>query len=86
LGHSRDNRSDCVQALIALIVAPEGWPLADEVLPGNTPDQQTLRGMLERIAERYGQAERVWILDRGIPPEEVLVCCNSRSFTMSDFF
>jgi transposase len=71
-GHSRDKRSDCVQVLIALIVTPEGLPLAYEVLPGNTQDKQTLRGMLERIAEQYGRAERVWIMDRGIPTEEVL--------------
>ena len=71
-GYSRDKRSDCVQVLIALIVMPEGLPLAYEVLPGNTQDKQTLRGMLERVAERYGQAERVWIMDRGIPTEEVL--------------
>jgi hypothetical protein len=71
-GYSRDKRSDCVQVLIALIVTPEGLPLAYEVLPGNTQDKQTLRGMLERMAERYGQAERVWIMDRGIPTEEVL--------------
>jgi transposase len=71
-GHSRDKRSDCVQVLIALIVTPEGLPLAYEVLPGNTQDKQTLRGMLQRISERYGRAERVWIMDRGIPTEEVL--------------
>ena len=71
-GYSRDKRNDCVQVLIALIVTPEGLPLAYEVLPGNTQDKQTLRGMLERIAERYGRAERVWIMDRGIPTEEVL--------------
>jgi transposase len=71
-GYSRDKRSDCVQVLIALIVTPEGLPLAYEVLPGNTQDKQTLRGMLERVVERYGQAERVWIMDRGIPTEEVL--------------
>jgi hypothetical protein len=71
-GYSRDKRSDCVQVPIALIVTPEGLPLAYEVLPGNTQDKQTLRGMLERVAERYGQAERVWIMDRGIPTEEVL--------------
>jgi hypothetical protein len=71
-GYSRDKRSDCLQVVIALVVAPEGFPLAYEVLPGNTQDKQTLRDMLKRIAERYGKAERVWIMDRGIPTEEVL--------------
>ena len=71
-GYSRDKRSDCVQVVIALVVTPEGFPLAYEVLPGNTQDKQTLRGMLRKIAERYGEAERVWVMDRGIPTEEVL--------------
>jgi transposase len=71
-GYSRDKRSDCVQVVIALVVTPEGFPMAYEVLPGNTQDKQTLREMLKQIADRYGNAERVWIMDRGIPTEEVL--------------
>jgi transposase len=71
-GYSRDKRSDCVQVVIALVVTPEGFPLAYEVLSGNTQDRQTLRGMLEHIRTRYGEAERVWIMDRGIPTEELL--------------
>jgi transposase len=71
-GYSRDKRSDCVQVVIALVVTPEGFPLSYEVLPGNTQDKQTLRDMLKKIADRYGKAERVWIMDRGIPTEEVL--------------
>lgn len=71
-GYSRDRRSDCVQLVIALVVTPEGFPLAYEVLPGNTQDKQTLRDMWRRIGDRYGNAERVWIMDRGIPTEEVL--------------
>jgi hypothetical protein len=49
-GYSRDHRPDCVQIVIALVVTPEGLPLAYEVLPGNTADKTTLRGFLERIA------------------------------------
>ena len=71
-GYSRDKRSDCVQVVIALIVTPEGFPLAYEVLPGNTADSTTLRGFLERIEQQYGKAERVWVMDRGIPTEETL--------------
>jgi hypothetical protein len=71
-GYSRDKRGDCVQVVIALIVTPEGFPLAYEVLAGNTADKTTLREFLQKIAEQYGQAERIWIMDRGIPTEEVL--------------
>jgi hypothetical protein len=71
-GYSRDKRPDCVQVVIALIVTPEGLPLAYEVLPGNTADRTTLRAFLQQIQSRYGQAERIWIMDRGIPTEEVL--------------
>ena len=71
-GYSRDRRGDCVQVVIALVVTPEGLPLAYEMLPGNTADKTTLRSMLATIRRRFGAAERIWIMDRGIPTEEVL--------------
>jgi transposase len=71
-GYSRDKRFDCVQVVIGLVVTPEGFPLAYEVLAGNTSDRTTLRQFLEKIEQRYGKARRVWIMDRGIPTEEVL--------------
>jgi hypothetical protein len=71
-GYSRDHRPDCVQILIALVVTPEGLPLAYEVLPGNTADKTTLRGFLDRIEGQYGKARRIWLMDRGVPTEEVL--------------
>jgi transposase len=71
-GYSRDKRGDCVQVVIALIVTPEGFPLAYEVLPGNTADCTTLRDALRKIETQYGKAQRIWVMDRGIPTEEVL--------------
>ena len=71
-GYSRDQRFDCLQVVIALVITPEGFPLAYEVLDGNTSDRTTLRGFLEKIEARYGRARRVWVMDRGIPTEEVL--------------
>jgi len=71
-GHSRDKRRDCVQLVIALIITPEGFPLAYEVLAGNVTDNRTLRLFLRQIERRYGKAERIWLLDRGIPTEATL--------------
>lgn len=71
-GYSRDKRSDCVQVVIALIVTPEGFPLAYEVLAGNTHDSTTLKQFLDKIEKQYGKAERIWLMDRGIPTEAVL--------------
>jgi transposase len=71
-GYSRDKRFDCKQVVIALVVTPEGFPLAYEVMDGNTSDRTTLRGFLERIETSYGKARRVWVMDRGIPTEAVL--------------
>ncbi len=71
-GYSRDRRFDCVQVVIALIVTPEGLPIAYEVLAGNTADNTTLRGFLQRIEAQDGKARRTWLMDRGIPTEEVL--------------
>ena len=71
-GYSRDHRPDCGQVVIALVVTPEGLPLAYEVLAGNTRDCTTLKDFLARIERQYGKARRVWCMDRGVPTEEVL--------------
>jgi len=71
-GYSRDKRPDCVQVVIALIVTPEGFPLAYEVLAGNTSDKTTLADFLRKIEEQYGKAQRIWVMDRGIPTEKIL--------------
>jgi hypothetical protein len=71
-GYSRDKRFDCVQVVIALVVTPEGLPLAYEVMDGNTSDKTTLRQFLDKIEKQYGKARRVWIMDRGIPTEDIL--------------
>jgi hypothetical protein len=71
-GYSRDKRGDCRQVVIALIVTPEGFPLSYEVLAGDTADSTTLSEFLERIEQRYGRANRIWVMDRGIPTEDSL--------------
>jgi len=71
-GYSRDKRPDCVQVVIALVVTTEGFPMAYEVMSGNTQDKQTLRGFLRKIETLYGKARRIRVMDRGIPTEETL--------------
>jgi transposase len=71
-GYSRDGRPDCKQVVVALGITPEGFPLAYEVMDGNTSDKTTLRGFLSKIEKLYGKARRVWLMDRGIPTEAVL--------------
>ena len=71
-GYSRDKRGDCRQVVIALIVTPEGFPLSYEVMSGDTADSTTLSGFLDRIERRYGRANRIWVMDRGIPTEDSL--------------
>ncbi len=71
-GYSRDKRSDCVQVVIALVVPPQGFPLAYEVMAGNTQDSTTLREFLDKIEKQNGKAQRIWLMDRGIPTENVL--------------
>src|SRR3954452_3934062 len=71
-GYSRDGRPDCLQVVIALVVTPDGFPLAYEVMNGNTSDRTTLRTFLNTIESTYGKARRVWVMDRGIPSEAIL--------------
>jgi hypothetical protein len=71
-GYSRDKRKDCVQVLVALVITPEGFPMAYEVLSGNVTDNRTLRLFLRKIERQYGKARRIWLMDRGIPTELAL--------------
>jgi len=71
-GHSRDHRPDCRQLVLAVVLTPEGFPLAYEIMPGNTSDKSTLHAFLHKIQAQYGKANRIWIMDRGIPTEETL--------------
>jgi len=80
-GYSRDSRPDCVQVVIALIVTPDGFPLAYEVMDGNTSEQKTLQPLLDRIEKAYGQARRVWVMDRGIPTEARLKKMRERNIS-----
>jgi transposase len=80
-GYSRDHRPDCVQLVIALVVPVEGFPLAYEVLAGNTADSKTLENFLNKIEKHYGRAQRIWIMDRGIPTEEHLEKMRARQIS-----
>jgi transposase len=71
-GYSRDGRPDCLQLVIALVITPDGFPLAYEVMNGNTSDRSTLRDFLKKVEDTYGRARRVWVMDRGIPSEAIL--------------
>ena len=71
-GYSRDKRPDCLQLVIALVVTPDGFPLAYEVMNGNTSDRTTLPDFLKKIENTYGKAKRVWVMDRGVPSEAIL--------------
>ena len=82
-GYSRDGRPDCLQVVIALVITPDGFPLAYEVMDGNTSDRTTLRGFLDKIENMYGQAKRMWVMDRGIPSEAILAEMRNPARPMS---
>lgn len=71
-GYSRDHRPDCKQVVLALIVTPEGFPVGYEIMNGNMLDKQTLPQMIQKVEALYGKAQRVWLMDRGIPTEAQL--------------
>ena len=83
-GYSRDKRSDCVQVVIALVITTEGFPLAYDVLAGNTSDKTTLSDFLKKIEQQYGQARRIWIMDRGVPTEATLTEMKTSTPVVSD--
>lgn len=69
-GYSRDHRPDCKQVNIGLVVTPEGLPIGYEIFAGNTADVTTVEEMVEMMEEKYGQAQRIWVMDRGMISEE----------------
>ena len=69
-GYSRDHRPDCVQVNVALVVTREGIPLGYEVFAGNRTDVTTVEEIVEKMETRYGRANRVWVMDRGMVSEE----------------
>ncbi|MBL9153519.1 MAG: IS1634 family transposase [Verrucomicrobiales bacterium] len=71
-GYSRDQRSDCKQVNIGLVVTPEGLPIGYEVFAGNTADVSTVEDMIEMMEKKYGQAKRIWVMDRGMVSEDNL--------------
>jgi transposase len=71
-GYSRDNRPDCLQVCIALVVSREGMPLGYEVFDGNRPDVTTVEDIVTLMEDRYGTADRVWVMDRGMASEDNL--------------
>jgi len=71
-GYSRDSRPDCPQVCIGLVATKEGLPLAFEIFDGNRPDVTTTQEMVEIMEAKYGKANRVWVLDRGMVSEDNL--------------
>jgi transposase len=69
-GYSRDHRPDCKQVNIGLVVTPEGLPIGYEIFAGNTADVTTVEEMVEVMEEKYGQPQRIWVMDRGMTSEE----------------
>lgn len=69
-GYSRDHRPDCVQVNIALVVSREGMPLGYEIFAGNTTDVTTVQQIVEKMEDRFGKVNRVWVMDRGMVSAE----------------
>jgi transposase len=69
-GYSRDHRPDCKQVNIGLVVTPEGLPVGYEIFAGNTADVTTVEDMVELMEKKYGQAKRIWVMDRGMLSED----------------
>jgi transposase len=69
-GYSRDQRSDCKQVCIGLVVSRCGMPLGYEVFAGNTADVTTVEHIVETMERRYGKSNRIWVMDRGMVSED----------------
>ena len=82
-GYSRDRRGDCLQVVIALVLTPDGLPLAYEVMPGNTSDKGTQMQFVDRLVKKYGHGgklDSLWLMDRGVPTEKTLSDMRAKGF------
>jgi len=77
-GYSRDHRADCKQVNIGLVVTPEGLPIGYEIFAGNTADVTTVEDMVEKMEAKYGQAKRIWVMDRGLISEDNIEFLRAR--------
>jgi transposase len=77
-GYSRDHRPDCKQVNIGLVVTPEGLPIGYEIFAGNRADVTTVEDMVELMEKKYGQAKRIWVMDRGMISEDNLDFLRAR--------
>ena len=77
-GYSRDSRPDCLQVCIGLVVTTDGIPLGYEVFDGNTNDSTTLEAIVKAMETKYGKADRVWVMDRGMVSEKNLAFLRQR--------
>src|ERR1051326_2320376 len=77
-GYSRDHRPDCKQVNIGLVVTPDGLPVGYEIFAGNTADVTTVEDMVERMEAKYGQAKRIWVMDRGLISEDNIEFLRAR--------
>jgi transposase len=68
-GYSRDQRSDCKQVCLGLVCTPEGLPLNFEIFAGHRADVTTVKDIVRKMEDRFGQAERIWVMDRGMVSE-----------------
>jgi len=77
-GYSRDQRSDCKQVCIGLVCTPEGLPLSFEVFSGNRADVTTVEEIVTQMETKYGMAERIWVMDRGMVSEANIAFLRER--------
>lgn len=78
-GYSRDQRPDCLQVCIGLVVTTDGMPLGYEVFDGNTHDSTTVEQIVEAMEAKYGRANRIWVMDRGMVSEDNLKFLRQRN-------
>lgn len=77
-GYSRDSRPDCLQVCIGLVVTDDGMPLGYEVFDGNTHDSRTVEHIVKSMESKYGKANRIWVMDRGMVSEDNLLFVRQR--------
>jgi len=65
-GYNRDKKKGKTQIIFGLLCDVNGCPIAVEVFEGNVKDSSTIGNQIEKVRNRFGIKNVVWVTDRGI--------------------
>jgi hypothetical protein len=84
-GYSRNRRMDLPQLVLCVAVDRKGWPIAWEIFPGNTSDQQALGQVVAVLRERFRIRRVTVVADRGMISRDTITMLTEHQDAPFDY-